>query len=240
MPENAIGVGVLLFLVSWFLAGAEVEAEGEHGWAENFPTWYRVRGGLVTWAYVKINNKPLTGYHSFMFFVPLLFLALPMVWSGDYSWSNVLWTLASYLAMAVCWDFAWFIINPYYGLGKFRPKNVWWHARDMWLLGRIPFFGYIGAWALALGLGTAAGELDGTWVTGLKAQAAVLGIMLAGWVFLALLFDPIYQSSRKRQMLDSDRQRFYADYYWKQHPREKIGKPWPEYRDAKTGTPPVM
>jgi len=31
------------------------------------------------------------------------------------------------------WDFLWFVINPHYGIKKFRPNCIAWHKR--WLLG---------------------------------------------------------------------------------------------------------
>src|SRR4030066_244499 len=34
--------------------------------------------------------------------------------------------LYSYVIIAVVWDFQWFVMNPYFGMEKYKPENIWW------------------------------------------------------------------------------------------------------------------
>jgi len=67
-----------LFLTSlfWFFLAAvfaaiEIEIEGKHGWAEKTSTWFRTQGVPAKLYGLLMGGKPLTGYHMFMFFLPL-------------------------------------------------------------------------------------------------------------------------------------------------------------------------
>ena len=34
-------------------------------------------------------------------------------------------------------DFLWFVLNPHYGLRKFKPQFIWWHAHSwLWIMPR--------------------------------------------------------------------------------------------------------
>src|SRR5260221_11674434 len=68
------------------VACIEIESEGEHGWADKTPTWFRTTGFWGK-AYGRLmGGKPLTGYHAFMFFFPVfLFHAhffMGVAWTG--------------------------------------------------------------------------------------------------------------------------------------------------------------
>jgi len=60
------------FVLALVFAAVEVEIEGRNGWAEKLPTWYRTTGFWARLYGLVMRGKPLTGYHLFMFFLPLL------------------------------------------------------------------------------------------------------------------------------------------------------------------------
>ena len=123
-------VDILRTLLLWFwalgLAGIEIEIEGGWGWAERMPTWYRKRA----WPYrvfgVFMGGRPLTGYHIFVFTIPLLLLHLPFVSGVDWSLEGELIAIAVYFILASVWDYLWFVLNPAYTVRRFVKGNVWW------------------------------------------------------------------------------------------------------------------
>lgn len=121
-------VGVNLFAVCLFLALLEVHIEGPHGWAVSLPTWRFDR----PWVRKLTNGKPITGYHVYMNLVILGFLHYPLILS---QWTLVgeLRVLSQFFLVAVWWDFLWFVINPHFGLRRFKSKNIWWHKQ--WIAG---------------------------------------------------------------------------------------------------------
>ena len=94
----------------------ESSSEGVRSWAKGKTGW-------------KIGRQPwvLTQYHFFLFWVtfPLL-LSIPLVL--DYS-AELLRTIAfAYITGVIIQDFSWFIFNKRWGLRRFNPKYVDWHA----------------------------------------------------------------------------------------------------------------
>jgi hypothetical protein len=67
-------IGKILFwmLFATVVACIEIESEGRFGWAEKAPTWFRTTGIVAKLYGMLMGKKPLTGYHSFMFFFPVL------------------------------------------------------------------------------------------------------------------------------------------------------------------------
>jgi hypothetical protein len=61
------------------IACVEIEIEGRYGWAEKLPTWYRTTGFCARVFGFVAGGKPLTGYHAFMFFVPVMIFHAPSV-----------------------------------------------------------------------------------------------------------------------------------------------------------------
>lgn len=169
----------------------EIEAEGKFGWGEKFPTWYRVNG-FVPKLYGKFTNKPLTGYHAALFFVPIMIFLWPMVATDTVSLHGALAALGFYFAWVIIWDFSWFILNPAYGVSRFRRNSVWWFAKEPWLFGRVPF-GYISGWATSLALAAASGGVEGGWQNAVVDQAQQLGWYLAVMVVLAIVGAPLFR-----------------------------------------------
>ena len=129
--------GLLGFMVfmAVILALWEIQIEGKDGWAAKSPGWSIEKG----WAVKLAGGRPITGYHIFMtlFIVGLVHLPLFFV---PWSWRLEILIIGFYLGMLLLEDFSWFVLNPYYGIKKFRKAQIWWH-KNWW--GPVPSFYWI-------------------------------------------------------------------------------------------------
>ena len=101
-----------------------------------------------------MGRRPLTGYHVYAFTIPLLVLHLPFVAGVDWTLAGELRTIATYFALAVVWDYLWFVLNPAYTVRRFERGNVWWFEVP-WIW-RFPLDYYVGV-GLSVVLGGARG-----------------------------------------------------------------------------------
>lgn len=186
----SISASLFLCVLATLFAVFEIEAEGKYGWAEKFPTWYRVNT-LPARIYARFNNKPLTGYHAALFPVPLMIFLWPMAATSTWSLSGALAALGTYFGWSVIWDFAWFILNPHYGVRKFRKGQVWWFSDEPWLFARIPL-SYCVAWTATIQFAALSGGLDGGWVASVLEQCVQLGVYLVFMVLLAVAGAPLF------------------------------------------------
>lgn len=188
------GTAMFYFILATLIAMIEIEVEGRYGWAEKLPTWYRTRGFAAKFYGILMGGRPLTGYHALMFvFVPMLF-HLPFAGMVEWSFEAELTTLAIYFAWCPVWDFLWFVLNPAYGVRRFRKENIWWHQTVKWI-GRVPL-DYIIGWVLSIALAWWAGALRGQL------------ILLALWILfllLAIAFSPKYRQWRTSMDKRDDR-----------------------------------
>ena len=89
-----------------------------------------------------MQGKKLTGYHIMIFSFTFLLLHFPFVFvEVEWNWQRELQTLAAYILFGIGADFSWFIWNPHYGRGRFKPESIEWHKS--WTLG-IPTDYWIG------------------------------------------------------------------------------------------------
>ena len=137
------------FLVAIVFAAIEIEIEGKHGWAEKTSTWFRTKGFAAKLYGFFMGGKPLTGYHLFMFFLPLLMFHAHFVMGVPWSLEAELMVFALYFVWMPTWDFLWFVLNPYYGVKKFKKQTVWWHVKSHWLFNITPFDYFFG-WGLSV------------------------------------------------------------------------------------------
>jgi hypothetical protein len=178
---------VLLWLWAFGLACIEIEIEGGHGWAERLPTWYLKRGRVGRVYGFVMGHRPLTGYHVFAFTIPLVILHLPFGFGLDWSWSAELAQLAIFFALAVIWDYIWFVNNPAYTVRRFRRENVWWFQVP-WVW-RFPLDYYVGiATSIALAGAAALVAADGA---PLRSHLWLLGGLFL-LTALAVLASPLY------------------------------------------------
>ena len=142
MDDVELGRTLLLFVWAFGLAGVEVEIEGGYGWAERMPTWYLKRGRLGKVYGMVMGHRPLTGYHVYVFIIPVVLLNLPFVYGVDWSLAGELRVFATFFALAVVWDYLWFVLNPAYTVRRFQRGNVWWFEQ-LWIW-RFPLDYFLG------------------------------------------------------------------------------------------------
>jgi hypothetical protein len=118
-----------LILAAFTFAKVEIEIEGPHGWASNLPTW-RIQNKWTEFFY---GHRPLTGYHLWLQLFVMMMAHLPValnVW--NWSWSLELRLIGFVIIFFITEDFLWFIVNPAYGLSRFRARHIWWHEKTWW------------------------------------------------------------------------------------------------------------
>ncbi len=125
---------IYIFLLAIILAFIEIQIEGPEGWVANLPVWRPKAGSrterLARWLKIK---KPLTGYHLGLLLFLFVLIHLPFVFGAVWSWSAEFKILAFYAFWLFIEDFLWFVLNPHFGLTKFKSEHIWWH--DQWLIG---------------------------------------------------------------------------------------------------------
>ena len=121
--------GVGLLATSAVFALLEIQIEGDAGWAARLPTWrYQSR-----WTRRILGARAVTGYHLYFQLFVLLLSHLPYVLgSARPGVATELRILAFILLLWVLEDFLWFVLNPAYGLRRFRRDAIWWHADSWW------------------------------------------------------------------------------------------------------------
>jgi hypothetical protein len=208
MDEIEVGRIVLLWLWCFGLACIEIEIEGGYGWAQRLPTWW-LGSGIVGRIYgVAMGHRPLTGYHVFAFTIPILILHFPYVMGVDWTLAGELRTIGTFFALAVFWDYMWFVFNPAYTVARFKRGNVWWFEVP-WIW-RFPLDYYNGI-GLSIGFAALAALADGhgdplvrqLWM--LAGLAVLTGIA----VLAAPLYGRWYRHMRRAGADDRDKVRTY-------------------------------
>jgi hypothetical protein len=123
----------LLFFVGIVTAAAcfaliEIQIEGEAGWAKNLPTW-RLETPWLNWLF---PDRPLTGYHLWVLVFIGVVAHLPFAFGLPWTVQGELRAIAFFLFFWVFEDFLWFVLNPHFGLKKFRPQYIAWHRNSWW------------------------------------------------------------------------------------------------------------
>ena len=178
---------IFLFGYALLFAAVEIEIEGEHGWAERLPTWFRVKPFYARAYGVFMRGKPLTGYHLVMFVLPLWSFHIGFIGGVPWTWASETTALAAYVLWVVVWDFLWFLLNPRYGWRRFRQSEVWWHAPP-WI-GRFPI-DYYGALVVSFVLALSAFASTRSWIV-VRNHAVLTAGMLA-LTGLTAAFAPLY------------------------------------------------
>lgn len=133
-----------LFIFCVVLAALEVQIEGKAGWAANLPAWKPSHSIWYARLYRKVmSGKDLDGYHILVSALVLIFLHYPYFTGKVWSLSSELVTMSFFFLIAIIWDFLWFVLNPYYGLYRFRAVHVWWHKKWFLLMPVDYYFGFI-------------------------------------------------------------------------------------------------
>jgi len=118
-----------LLLAAFTFARVEIEIEGPHGWAANLPTW-RISN---QWTKIFYGSRPLTGYHLWLQIFVLTLAHCPFALGlCPWSWPMELRVIGFVILFFIVEDFLWFVLNPAYGLKRFRREHIWWHAPHWW------------------------------------------------------------------------------------------------------------
>jgi hypothetical protein len=187
---------LLLFFWAFGLAGIEIEIEGGYGWAERLPTWFRKRGPVGRTYGLAMGRRPLTGYHVYAFTIPMLVLHFPFVAGVDWTLALELRTIATYFALAVVWDYLWFVLNPAYTVRRFERGKVWWFEVP-WIW-RFPLDYYVGVGLsvlLAALAAWAAGDAGPLWRH--LWMLAGLAVLVGLTVLVAPLYHRWYRHMRR-------------------------------------------
>jgi hypothetical protein len=151
MPGPHLTYTAALLAISAAFAQLEIEIEGPAGWASRLPTW-RLENGLTRRF---LGARAVTGYHLFIHIFVLLLAHLPFALSlVPFTLSAELRILSFLVLFWLVEDFLWFVLNPAFGLKRFRREEIWWHApnwwwimpRDYWIFGPIGVLLYILSW----------------------------------------------------------------------------------------------
>jgi hypothetical protein len=206
MSDLELGRTLLLFAWAFGLAGIEIEIEGGYGWAERLPTWYLRRGRVGRLYGLVMGHRPLTGYHVYAFAIPMVVLHLPYVMGVDWTLAGELRTVATYFALAVVWDYLWFVLNPAYTVRRFRHGGVWWfHVPWIW---RFPLDYYLSiALSVALAGLAAVAAGDGAPLRRHLWMLAGLAVLVGLAVALAPLYHRWYRHMRRAGADDRSRTR---------------------------------
>ena len=180
---------VALFGVAILTSLIEIEVD-PYGWTTlQNTTWHR-DDNIIT----KMMGKPLTGYHFYFatqqVFMLFLGLATLMPYLNTNIWGLTL-LMASYFPIwNVIEDFAWFVLNPYFGIKRFRPENIWWHNTNKFIGNRVPLM-YVSAVCISF----SAACFSGHFFTWLQFMGYSSGLMY-GLIQVAPLYHKHYFKMR--------------------------------------------
>lgn len=115
----------------------EIQIEGPDGWARKLPTWRR-----RPW-FMEIlpgGKKELTGYHLYLWIFLFVYPRIVFVFT-PWSVSKELFLWSYIVFVMLLEDFLWFVLNPYFGMKKFRKEHIPWHAD--WRMGIPTVYYYV-------------------------------------------------------------------------------------------------
>jgi hypothetical protein len=117
-----------VLLCATLFALVETQVEGSNGWASALPTW-RIEN---RWTKALMGTRPLTGYHLYLQLFLLAIVHAPVALGlAELHLRSELRIVAFVIFFWVAEDFLYFVVNPAFGLARFRPRFIWWH-RDWW------------------------------------------------------------------------------------------------------------
>ena len=118
---HPLGLGLGLLVLGFLFAEVEIQIEGGAGWAANLPTWRIENHPLLN---VFWGGKPLTGYHLWVFTFMAAVFHLPLVMLRTFSLKMECRVLGSVMVFWIVEDFLWFVLNPAFGLARFKPVDI--------------------------------------------------------------------------------------------------------------------
>ena len=159
---DAIFIAIYAILYS----ALEIEIEAGAGWAKNLPT-------------VPVFGTRFTGYHVLMNITVIMSLCYALMPS-----KGLFYILYFIIAWFLIEDFCWFVLNPSFGLTKYKKENISWHG-DNWP-GGIPIHNYIG-----VALMIASAYMSG------NNSLIISGAIMATFVAITIAITPHYHTIYK-------------------------------------------
>lgn len=117
---------VWILAVSFAFAKVEVQIEGRQGWAAGLPTWRIESHRLLDLFW---GGRPLTGYHAWLFSFMAIVFHFPLATGQPFTLALEARIIGSLALFWIFEDFLWFVINPAFGLARFRKSQIPWHTR---------------------------------------------------------------------------------------------------------------
>lgn len=123
-PFQIIILITWVLLLAFFFANVEIQIEGPNGWASDLPTWKMQNNRIaeLLWA-----DKPITGYHVWVFSFMLLAFHTPLIFLRTITLKLEARIIGSLMLFWIIEDAFWFALNPAFGLSKLKPEFVPWH-----------------------------------------------------------------------------------------------------------------
>jgi len=131
---------IWMIILAFFHSHQETEIEGKAGWARHLPT-FRINIFITKF----LLAKEITGYHLYMLLMFLTIFHLPLLFV-PFNIKNELIILGLINYYWVVEDFLFFVVNPHYGIKRFKKEYISWHKR--WVFNFIPV-SY--AWGMIIG-----------------------------------------------------------------------------------------
>jgi len=116
-----------VILTAFFLAKVEINMEGKYGYAAKLPVEWRIEN---QWLRSLIGG---TSYHFYMGLFLFVYIHGGLIIQGTWTLQKD-FLILSYLAfITVAEDFLWFVLNPYFGIRKFKRECIpWFEHRWLW------------------------------------------------------------------------------------------------------------
>ena len=135
---------IFISLLAFWFSKVEIQIEGNEGWAKNLPTWRISNHFLLK---IFFGGREMTGYHAWVLSFIILFFHIPAFFMHSWSWLMESRTMGGFILFWIFEDFLWFVLNPQYGIRKFKKDFIPWHPRwfmgapiEYWLFLPIGFF----------------------------------------------------------------------------------------------------
>lgn len=137
---------IWMIVLAFFHSLQEIQIEGKAGWARHLPTFR-----ISTFITKLLIGKEITGYHLFMLLMwIIIFHGIYLFQSFNLKTELIILGLLNWYFIIE--DFLFFIINPHYGIKKFKKSNISWHKRFFCFLPISYWWGMIiGTMLLVLG-----------------------------------------------------------------------------------------
>jgi len=117
---------IFVVLSSVLLAKVEIQIEGKDGYAQSLPVTWRTKNKWVK------NLIGGTSYHVYMWAFILALMHLPFVVGLPWTPGKEMLIISFLLFITVVEDFLWFILNPDYGIKKYKKECIPWF-QDRWI-----------------------------------------------------------------------------------------------------------